>query len=70
LFFEKKKEIYYIKKYGLTSHMKHQNIIEKQEKYLNRLLGKINFVLNIDNNNKEFIQYRQYISKIIKESHY
>jgi len=65
-----RKEIYYIKKYGLTSHMKHQNIIEKQEKYLNRLLGKINFVLNIDNNNKEFIQYRQYISKIIKESHY
>lgn len=65
---ELRKEIYYIKKYGLNSHMKKINITIPKEKYLNQLLGRINFVLQIDNTNKEFIEYRKYILTLKKNS--
>ena len=50
---EIRKEIYYIKKYGLNSHLNRINYKNK-EKYLNKLYGRILFVNQI-NNNKEFI---------------
>lgn len=63
-----RKELYYIKKYGLNSHMKHLEIKVPKEKYLNQLLGRINFVLQIDNTNKEFIEYQKYILTLKKNS--
>ena len=57
-----RQEVYYIKKYGLSSHLKRLNIQDK-DKYLNSLNGKISYVLQIDNDNKEFMSYK----KIIKE---
>lgn len=62
-----RKEIYYIKKYGLKSHMENQKITKSEEKYLNKLLGKINFVLQI-NNNKEFTEYKNYILNLKKNN--
>lgn len=67
---QKKKEIrqemYYIKKYGLESHILHENI-EKQN-YIYHLAGKINWILELERNNKEFIEYKSYVNKIIKEN--
>ena len=63
-----RKHLYFIKKYGLSSHMNHLKISISKEKYLNQLLGKINFVLQIDNNNQEFIDYKKYILKLIKNN--
>ena len=57
-----RQEVYYIKKYGLSSHLKRLNIQDK-DKYLHSLYGKILYVLQIDKNNQEFITYK----KIIKE---
>ena len=57
-----RQEVYYIKKYGLSSHLKKLNIQDK-DKYLHSLYGKILYVLQIDKNNQEFITYK----KIIKE---
>lgn len=57
-----RQEVYYIKKYGLSSHLKKLNIRDK-DKYLHSLYGKILYVLQIDKNNQEFITYK----KIIKE---
>ena len=48
--------------------MNHLKISISKEKYLNQLLGKINFVLQIDNNNQEFIDYKKYILKLIKNN--
>ena len=64
-----RKNIFYIKKYGLNSHMNYLKITIPKEKYLNQLLGRINFVLQVDNTNKEFIEYKQYILKLIKNNH-
>ena len=55
-----RQEIYYIKKYGLESHIKRINMIDK-EKYLNSLYGKINYVLQINNKDKEFKEYKEYV---------
>lgn len=60
---EIRKEIYYIKKYGLDSHLDKINYKDK-EKYLNKLYGRILFILQI-NNNKEFINYKDYVLKIM-----
>ena len=55
-----RQEVYYIKKYGLSSHLKKCNIINKN-KYLNSLYGRINYILMVDSNNKEFQKYKEYI---------
>lgn len=58
-----RQEIYYIKKYGLDSHMNRINKKEKN-KYINSLYGQILFVLQIDTNNKEFIEYKTFINNL------
>lgn len=57
-----RKEIFYIKKYGLDSHLEH-NSIKDRNKYLNELYGRILFVLQINNTN-EFNEYKEFILKL------
>lgn len=58
---EIRKEIYYINKFGLYSHLKRRNINITPEKYLKKLYGKILYVLQIDNSNVEFLKYKKLI---------
>lgn len=58
-----RQEMYYIKKYGINSHLKRIRVKDK-ELYLRELLGKINFVLQIEKDNVEFIKYKNQIKKI------
>ena len=58
-----RQQVYYIKKFGIDSRLKNQNITNK-EKYLNRLLGKINFCLQIKNT-KELLNYKKIILDIL-----
>lgn len=60
---EIRKEIYYINKFGLYSHLKRCNINVDPKKYLKKLYGKILYVLQIDKSNKEFIKYKEIINK-------
>lgn len=60
-----RQEIYYIKKFGLDSHVKRLGEKDKN-KYCLKLLGKIQFVLQINNNDIEFINYRNYVKIIIE----
>ena len=60
-----RKEVYYINKYGLDDHMAHIHL-EKQN-YLSHLLGKINWVLYLEKNNKEFLKYKHDIIELIKK---
>lgn len=55
-----RQEVHYIKKYGIDSHMKTIKEIDK-EKYLKSLMGRILYVLQINNEDKEFIEYKEYI---------
>lgn len=58
-----RQEIYYINKFGLESHLDKLNINNREE-YLSTLYGKILFVLQIENNNKEFKKYKLIIKNL------
>lgn len=58
--FDKRNELrqamYYIKKFGIDEHREYKEI--NQKNYLEHLLGKINFVLQINPRDTEFIGYK------------
>lgn len=58
-----RQEIYYIKKFDLNEHLNRLNI-KNSEKYLNSLLGRILFVLQVDPNNQEFRNYKDIVIKV------
>lgn len=60
---EIRKIIYYCNKFGVESHLNHCGLSYKYSKdqYLNHLNGKINYVLMINPNDKEFIKYKELI---------
>lgn len=64
---EIRQEIYYIKKFGLESHLKNRNIDIVKEKYLNILYGKILYVLQINNEDNEFNKYKEFINNLKHE---
>lgn len=65
---EIRKQIYYIKKYGIKSHLNFISYNNSIYKYINSLYGKINYILQINNEDKEFINYKNYIKNLL--NHY
>jgi len=63
---EIRQEVYYIKTKGLYEHLRF--IESKKANYLDHLLGKINFVLQINPTDKEFISYRIYVRSLLLTS--
>lgn len=63
---ELRKEIYYCNKFGVESHIKHCGLENKYtaESFLNKLNGKINYVLMINPNDKEFLKYKKAIKHL------
>ena len=59
-----RQEIYYIKKYGIDSHMERCHIVSK-DTYLKSLYGKVLFVLNINPYDQEFQEYKSFLKNII-----
>ena len=57
-----RQEVYFIKKYGLKSHLQKRNINDTK-KYLNSLYGKILFVLQVNDDDDEFKNYKEFIKK-------
>lgn len=59
-----RQQIYYIRKYGLESHLEH--IEENRANYLNHLLGQINFALFVNPKDEEMKEYFDIVKNIIK----
>lgn len=55
-----RQEVYYIKKYGISSHLERINSNIDVTTYLNSLYGRILYVLQI-NETKEFLEYKEFI---------
>jgi len=62
-----RQEIYYIHKYGLESHLDKCNIKDSKLKYLNKLYGRILYVLQINCDDNEFIKYKNFIISLKKQ---
>lgn len=57
--------LYYIKKFGFEEHLEYKEI--NQRNYLEHLLGKINFVLQINPRDMEFIAYKSFLIDLKKK---
>ncbi len=62
---ELRQAMYYIKKFGLEEHQEYKEI--DQNHYLEHLLGKINFVLQINPKDLEFIGYKSFLLELKKK---
>lgn len=58
-----RQEVYYIKKYGLDSHL--SAIGETRQNYLNHLLGKINYAHYVNPKDAEIHEYYLYIKELL-----
>jgi RNA-directed DNA polymerase len=58
--------IYYIKKFGIVSHMERLQI--KKAHYLEHLIGQVNFIVNINPEDKEFVSYKQFLIELKNQS--
>lgn len=61
-----RQEVYYIRKFGLDSHLKKQE--EMRAHYVNHLLGKINFACFANPADLEMKEYFQYVRSILVSS--
>ncbi|MFG4001367.1 reverse transcriptase domain-containing protein [Flavobacterium aquidurense] len=55
-------EMYYIKKFGLENHLEQTK--QKKTNYIKHLLGRINYLLQINPRDKEFIEYRKFLHEL------
>lgn len=62
-----RQEVYYIKKYGLESHLDRCGFEGDKSKYLDKLYGRILYVLQINEDDKEFIGYKKFIINLKNE---
>ena len=58
-----RQEMYYIKKFGLDEHLNKRGLTDKHQ-YLLSLRGRIAFVLQTVPNDREFMEYQQFLSKV------
>ncbi len=56
-----RQEVYYIKKFGLKSHLNKCNIDMTEKQYINMLYGRILYVLQINENDLEFKKYQKFV---------
>lgn len=56
-----RQEVYYCQRFGVCEHLKALDLAISEEDYLRHLLGKVNYVLQISPDCKEFLQYRDWI---------
>lgn len=58
---------FYIKKFGFEEHREYKEI--NQKKYLKHLLRKINFVLQINTKDVEFLAYKSLLKNLKKKQY-
>ena len=63
-----RQELYYCRKYGVSSHMARLGISESEAHYLMRLLGRVNYVLQITPDKGEFQQARAWLRDTLREN--
>ena len=61
-----RQELYYCKKFGVTSHLQRKQLDISEQDYLKKLLGKVNYVLSVDAANVEMMGYKKWLIDKIK----
>ena len=61
-----RQELYYCQKFGVAEHLRKAGLKMSTEAYLQHLLGKVNYVLQIRGNDQELIEARQWLCTQLK----
>ena len=65
---EIRQTMYYCLRFGVTEHINRTGSTQSPSEFLNSLLGKVNYVLQITPENSEFLSYRYELLEMIKDS--
>ena len=49
-------------KYGVDSHLEKCGITDAEDKYVLKLLGRVNYVLSVETKNQTMKKYREWLS--------
>ena len=63
-----RQEIYYLNKYGLESHVAKVTNEQNVDKYISGLLGRVNYVISVEENNEEMRGYRKLLFELKRNS--
>lgn len=58
-----RQEMYYCMKYGIRSHLEMNGYKEAESIYLNKLLGRVNYVLSVEPDNFKMKEYKNWLQK-------
>lgn len=61
-----RQELYYCRKFGITAHMERLGITDDTATYIARLLGRVEYFLNISGGSKEFLEYKNWLTNELK----
>lgn len=61
-----RQELYYCKKFGIAEHMKRLGIPDDEKTYIMRLLGRVEYFLSVSGENKEFTEYKKWLTDELK----
>ena len=61
-----RQELYYCRKFGVEEHLRKVGLVMSEEAYLQHLMGRINYVLQIRGNDQELIGARQWVCSQLK----
>lgn len=58
-----RQEMYYCQKYGIKSHIERCGLDCSEQNYRNHMLGKINYVLSVSENDDKMLSYKRWLLK-------
>lgn len=61
-----RQEMHYLNKYGLEDHCMRINTLFDRESYVKHMLGKVNFVLHVNKNDREMQGYRNTLHELLR----
>lgn len=63
-----RQEVYFVRRFGIDEHLKRIGWEDNREAYLNSLLGKISFVLQVRKDDKGFIADKEFLTELINRN--
>ena len=57
-----RQEMYFCMKYGVSSHLESCGITDTEDKYVLKLLGRVNYVLSVEPKNQTMKRYREWLT--------
>ncbi|MBQ8748108.1 MAG: RNA-directed DNA polymerase [Clostridia bacterium] len=63
-----RQEVFFLRKFGVADHLRRTASPFSEKQYLMRLLGRINYVLQISPDDAKFLDYKEAVIRILKEA--